>query len=179
MYLRQTELRREEANDLLDAVLVDEVAPAHPEAKKIMLRLQDPEWYNHALTPEHVTNVAEVDRLLKVAKGYFNLGDFDNSEKQYDAVLRIDRYNTAARRGQEEIEKARRDYHKSSRAHTRGRLMRQVDEAWETQVPLLSVEGRDIGGGGDDSTGREYIARKLRETIIPQVLLMRLQMSKP
>ena len=41
--------------------------------------------------------------------------------------------------------------------------MRQVDEAWETQVPLLSVEGRDIGGGGDDSTGREYIARKLRE----------------
>lgn len=167
---RATEGRREEAKELLDAVLVDEVAPAHPEAKKIMLRLQDPEWYNHALTPEHVTNVAEVDRLLKVAKGYFNLGDFDNSEKQYDAVLRIDRYNTAARRGQEEIEKARRDYHKSSRAHTRGRLMRQVDEAWETQVPLLSVEGRDIGGGGDDSTGREYIARKLRETIIPQVL---------
>ena len=48
--------------------------------------------------------------------------------------------------------------------------MRQVDEAWETQVPLLSVEGRDIGGGGDDSTGREYIARKLRETVIPSVL---------
>ena len=48
--------------------------------------------------------------------------------------------------------------------------MRQVDEAWETQVPLLSVEGRDIGGGRDDSTGREYIARKLRETILPTVL---------
>ena len=167
---RATEGRREEAKELLDAILVDEVSPNHAEAKKIMVRLQDPEWYNHALTPEHVQNVGEVDRLLKVAQGYFSLGDFDNAEKQYDAVLRIDRYNTAARRGQEEVEKARRDYLKSARSHTRGRLMRQVDEAWETQVPLLSVEGRDIGGGGDDSTGREYIARKLRETILPTVL---------
>jgi len=167
---RATEGRREEAKELLDAILVDEVSPNHQEAKKILVRLQDPEWYNHALTPEHVQNVAEVDRLLKVAQGYFSLGDFDNAEKQYDAVLRIDRYNTAARRGQEEVEKERRDYLKSARSHTRGRLMRQVDEAWETQVPLLSVEGRDIGGGGDDSTGREYIARKLRETIIPTVL---------
>ena len=167
---RATEGRREEAKELLDAILVNEISPNHSEAKKIMIRLQDPEWYNHALTPEHVQNVGEVDRLLKVAQGYFSLGDYDNAEKQYDSVLRIDRYNTAARRGQEEVEKARRDYLKSARSHTRGRLMRQVDEAWETQVPLLSVEGRDVGGGGDDSTGREYIARKLRETILPTVL---------
>ena len=66
------------------------MSPNHAEAKKIMVRLQDPEWYNHALTPEHVQNVGEVDRLLKVAQGYFSLGDFDNAEKQYDAVKLID-----------------------------------------------------------------------------------------
>ncbi len=167
---RATEGRFDQAHQLIDAVLTDEVDSDHKDAKRILLRLDDPEWYNHALTPEHVEDVAEVGRLLKVGKGYYDLGDFDNAEKQYDAVLRIDRYNTAARRGQQEIEHARRQYHQSSRDHTRSRLLRQVDEAWETQVPLLSVGGRDLGGGGDDSTGREYIARKLRETILPSIV---------
>ncbi|MFP6871920.1 MAG: Amuc_1098 family type IV pilus outer membrane protein [Verrucomicrobiales bacterium] len=167
---RATEGNFDQARQLVDAVLTDGVNSNHKNAKRMLVRLDDPEWYNHALTPEHVQDVAEVGRLLKVGKGYFDLGDFDNAEKQYDSVLRIDRYNTAARRGQQEIEHARRQYHQSSRDHTRGRLLRQVDEAWETQIPLLSVGGRDLGGGGDDSTGREYIARKLRETIIPSIV---------
>ncbi len=166
---RATEGRFEQARQLIDAVLTDEVNKSHKNAKRLLLRLEDPEWYNHALTPEHVENVAEVDRLLKVGKGYYDLGDFDNAEKQYDAVLRIDRYNTAARRGQQEVEHARRQYHRGSRDHTRSRLLRQVDEAWETQVPLLSVGGRDAIGGDNDATGREYIARKLKETIIPNI----------
>jgi general secretion pathway protein D len=166
---RATEGRFDVARQLIDAVLTDEVNANHKNAKRLLLRLDDPEWYNHALTPEHVENVAEVDRLLKVGKGYYDLGDFDNAEKQYDSVLRLDRYNTAARRGQQEVEHARRQYHQSSRDHTRGRLLRQVDEAWETQVPLLTVGGRDQLGGDSDSTGREYIARKLKETIIPNI----------
>ena len=84
-------------------------------------------------------------------------------------ILESGRLTVMGAEWMEEVEKARRDYLKSARSHTRGKLMRQVDEAWETQVPLLSVEGRDVGGGGDDSTGREYIARKLRETILPTV----------
>ncbi|MCP4847696.1 MAG: type II and III secretion system protein [Verrucomicrobiaceae bacterium] len=167
---RATEGRFDQARQLIDAVLTDEVNSTHKNAKRLLLRLDDPEWYNHALTPEHVENVAEVDRLLKVGKGYYDLGDFDNAEKQYDAVLRLDRYNTAARRGQQEVEHARRQYHQSSRDHTRSRLLRKVDEAWETQVPLLSVGGRDNLGGDNDSTGREYIARKLKETIIPTIV---------
>ena len=162
--------RRDEAKILLEAVLADGVDPYNKQAQKVLVQLEDPEWYNHALTPRHVENVAEVGRLLKVAKGYYDLGDFDNAERQYDSVLRIDRYNMAARRGQQEVEFARRKYHESSRDHTRSRLLRKVDEAWETAVPLLTVTGRDTNNETDGSTGREYLARKLSETIIPSII---------
>ena len=167
---RASEGRRDEARKLLEAVLTDEIDPYNKQAKKILVRLDDPEWYNHALTPRHVENVAEVERLLKVAKGYYDLGDFDNAEKQYDSVLRIDRYNMAARRGQQEVEFARREYLQSARDHTRSRLLRKVDEAWETPVPVIAMTGLPDGTGGDPgATGREYLARKLRETILPSI----------
>jgi general secretion pathway protein D len=162
--------RRGPAADVLNAVLSPEVDPYNKDAKKILVRLDDPEWYNHALTPKHVENVGEVDRLLKVGKGYYDLGDFDNAEKQFDAVLRVDRYNMAARRGQQEVEMARRSYLDSARDHTRLRMLRQVDEVWETSVPAISMSSNPITSISNESSGREYLARKLRETIIPQVL---------
>lgn len=166
---RAGEGRRDEARAILEAVLADDVAPQHPESQKVLVNLDDPEYYNHALTPKHVENVAEVDRLLKVAKGYYDLGDFDNADRQYDSVLRVDRYNTAARRGQQEVEQARRRYYQSSRDHTRSHLLRKVDEAWETAVPLLTVDRDDLGGTSESEGSREYLARKLQETIIPVV----------
>ena len=162
--------RRGPAADVLNAVLSPEVDPYNKDAKKILVRLDDPEWYNHALTPKHVENVGEVERLLKVGKGYYDLGDFDNAEKQFDAVLRVDRYNMAARRGQQEVEMARRSYLDSARDHTRLRMLRQVEEVWETSVPSMTIAGDPTTGGSNENSGREYLARKLRETIIPQVL---------
>ncbi len=162
--------RRSEARDLLNAVLTPEVDPYNKKAKKILVRLDDPEWYNHALSPEHVENVAEVDRLLKVGKGYYDLGDFDNAEKQFEAVLRIDRYNSAARRGMEEVEHKRREYLASARDQTRNKMLRQVEEAWESPVPQTNFTSLIEEGGNDARSGREYLSRKLRETIIPEVV---------
>ena len=158
---------RDEARQILDGVLADDIDPYNKDAKKILVRLDDPEWYNHALTPKHVENVAEVERLLKVGKGYYDLGDYDEAEKQYDAVLRIDPYNHAARRGHEELENRRRRYLDAARDHTRALLLRKVDQAWETAVPQLVFNTSD--DTGDLGDGRAYIQRKLRETIIPSV----------
>ena len=102
--------RRDEARDILAAVLSDGVYPYNKDARKILVRLDDPAWYNHAPSPEHVGDVASVERHLKVAKGYFDLGDYDYAEQQYDLVLRLDPYNQAARRGQQEVEFQRRAY---------------------------------------------------------------------
>ncbi len=160
---RALEGRIDNAKTLMDNVLEDGIAPDHKGARRQLARLNDPEWYNQAMTPEHATNVKEVDRLLRLAKDYYDLGDFDNSEKQFHGALRIDRTNSAARRGLEEVEMARIAYQRSGRDHTRAKMLREVDELWETEVPTLTIGGPVPGDATSDSTGREVITRKLNE----------------
>ena len=87
------------AEELLDQVLQPGIDPKNEVALTIKQRLQDPEWYNKARTPEHLENVKKVKRLLKLASSAERLGAYDKSMKYYADVLRIDRTNTAARRG--------------------------------------------------------------------------------
>ncbi|MBV64250.1 MAG: hypothetical protein CMP45_07040, partial [Rickettsiales bacterium] len=84
------------AEELLDQVLQPSIDPKNKTALLLKERLQDPEWYNQARTPEHLENVKKVRRLLKLASGADQLGDFDKSMKYYTDVLRIDKTNTAA-----------------------------------------------------------------------------------
>ncbi|HAA87693.1 MAG TPA: hypothetical protein DCE22_05510, partial [Verrucomicrobiales bacterium] len=65
------------AEELLDQVLQPSVAPKFGPALILKKRLQDPEWYNQARTPEHIANVKRVTRLLKLASGATQLGDLD------------------------------------------------------------------------------------------------------
>ncbi len=167
---RALEGRRDSARELLEAVLVDDIDRDHRRAKKVLVRLDDPEWYNWAITPEHVADVKEVERLLRVGRGYYDIGDFDNAEKQFHAVLRIDKTNTAARRNLEEVEIARQHYHIAARDHTRSRMLRQVDEMWETHVPIVSLGGPGTDRPDDlESSGRAYNSEKLNRTIIPTI----------
>ncbi len=154
-----------EAEDVLNNVF--DYDPAHKGAKTWLTRLSDPDWFNQANSPEHVKNVAEVDRLLKVARGYYGLGDFNASEREYDKVLRIDPHNSAARRGQQEVEQARIKYLESARGHTRLRLLREVDEAWETPVPLINFETNRGSAFNEDGTA--MIRKKLSEISLPRV----------
>jgi general secretion pathway protein D len=158
-----------EARSRLEFVLSPEIAPDHREAKKILARLDDPEYYNQAMTPEHVEDVQEVDRLLRLATGYYDIGRFDNAEKQYNAVLRVDPYNETARRGMESVELARQQYYKTSRDHMRAKMLSQVDSLWEWAVPTVSFGGPDRRGGETSSTGVEYIRRKLKTIKIPEI----------
>ena len=125
----------EAARNLLDAVLNPAIAPTHLGALKLRAQIDDPTRYNPALTPEHVGDAAKVGRHLREAEGFFSLGQYDRAITVYQSVLRIDPYNTAARRGMEKVNTVKSDYYRASQDHTRAELLSRVDKQWELVVP--------------------------------------------
>lgn len=133
-----------EARQRLETTLSSELAPDHQRAKKMLARLDDPEYYNQAITPGHVGDAEEVERKLKLGTGFYDIGRFDKAEKLYNEALRLDPYNETARRGMKEVELGRQQYFKTSRDHMRGRMLSKVDALWEWAVPPVNFgEGKD------------------------------------
>jgi general secretion pathway protein D len=108
---------------------------------------------NPALTYEHTQNVDKVRRTLYTAEGNFNLGKFDDAKREYENVLRIDPYNSAARRGMERLAAAKSDYYRAAYDHTRAELLSQVDAAWELTVPADLPSSRLEPAPGPAMTG--------------------------
>jgi general secretion pathway protein D len=157
-----------EARTLLDNVLA--VDPNNALAKRELGYLDDPIRTNPALTYEHTQNVDKVRRSLYTAEGNFNLGKYDAANREYQEVLRVDPYNSAARRGMEQVAAAKSDYYRAAYDHTRAELLSQVDAAWEMTVPpeLPNLPiGGSAGPGGQE--GVAYITDKLRRIIIPRI----------
>jgi general secretion pathway protein D len=145
-------------------------AATNPLAKRELDYIDDPIRSNPALTYEHVQNVDQVRRGLYMAEGHYNLGKFDDAKKEYEKVIRIDPYNTAARRGMERIASRKSDYYRAAYDHTRAELLMQVDEAWELAVPVSPPDfdsNRRVTPGRPD--GSIYISEKLRRIIIPRI----------
>ncbi len=160
----------EEARALLDGVLAPDVDPNNILAKTELGYLDDPIRTNPALTYEHTKNIDAVRRALYMAQGNYDLGKFDAAKTDYEAVLRLDPYNTAARRGMERIAAAKTDYYRAAYDHTRAELLMQVDAAWELSVPADLPTFDTIGGSTRPETeGVAYITEKLRRIIIPRI----------
>ncbi|MEY5018946.1 MAG: hypothetical protein RLZ22_34 [Verrucomicrobiota bacterium] len=157
-----------EARTLLEAVISQD--PQNAAAKRELSYLDDPIRTNPALTYEHTQNVDEVRRKLYTAEGNYNLGKYDDAKREYENVLRIDPYNSAARRGMERIASAKSDYYRAAYDHARAELLAQVDAAWELTVPaelpdlLTGTQTSQDGGFGE-----AYISDKLRRIIIPRI----------
>ncbi|MCB1079068.1 MAG: type II and III secretion system protein, partial [Verrucomicrobiae bacterium] len=148
-----------------------DIDPDNFEAKKLLERLNDPDWYSPALTPKHLESVRAVEKALKTAQGYIDIGDYDNAEMEYFKVLNEDRYNSGARRGLEGVEQERLNYYETARNHTRSEFMRRVAQGWELPVPV-SVTGAGLPSEfkADTSTDRiAEIENKLKTIIIPSV----------
>jgi len=157
-----------EARTLLEDVL--KVDPNNGDAKRELGYLDDPIRTNPALTYEHTQNIDEVRRKLYMAEGNYNLGKYDAAKSEYENVLRIDPYNTAARRGMERLNQAKTDYYRAAYDHTRSELLMQVDAAWELSVPAEAPDiPQNLGAVNDSSTGVAYITNKLRNILIPSV----------
>jgi len=157
-----------EARVLLEDLL--KLDPNNGDAKRELGYLDDPIRTNPALTYEHTQNVDKVRRTLYTAEGHFNLGKYDDARRAYDDVIRIDPFNSAARRGLERIAAAKSDYYRAAYDHTRAELLMQVDAAWELAVPAVApvlAPPRREGQGEND--GVAYITEKLRRIIIPRI----------
>ena len=157
-----------EARALLEKVI--SVDPENPAAKREIGFLDDPIRTNPALTYEHTQNIDKVRRGLYMAEGFYNLGKYDEAKREYENVLRIDKYNSAARRGMEQVAVAKSDYFRAAYDQARADMLSEVDKAWELAVPAeVPIFNDDNYGAGKVSSGVAYITEKLRTIIIPRV----------
>jgi len=157
-----------EARTLLEGVIA--VDPNNGDAKRELGYLDDPIRTNPALTYEHTQNVDKVRRTLYTAEGNYNLGKYDDAKREYENVVRLDPYNSAARRGLERIAVAKADYYRAAYDHTRAELLMQVDAAWELSVPADAPDLQGPTGGSNvESSGVAYITEKLRRIVIPRI----------
>lgn len=159
----------DEARALLEGVLKPGVDPENLDAKRELDWLDDPIRTNPALTYEHTQNVDKVRKSLYMGEGNFNLGKYDAAKRDFEAVLRLDPYNSAARRWMEKLDQAKSDYYRAAYDHTRADLLMQVDKAWELAIPTdAPVVGGPIETAPADR-GVGYITAKLRTIVVPQI----------
>jgi len=158
--------RYKESRELLHEAL--ETRPGHRGAVKLQERLDDPDRYPPALSPEHVKNVQNVERSLQMANSYQDLGQYDNANKEFQEVLRIDPYNTSARRGMEKVEQRKSQYFNAARDQRRAAMLAAVDGSWEDQVPVKSLQAAgDVGAQTKDLS--LYLIQKMKTIRIPQL----------
>ena len=166
--------RRDEAIEFMKEAM--QVCPGHKFAAQELEKTQDPVRTNPALSPQHVGDVAEVNRLLSLAYGYYDLGLYEKASETFDAILRVDSYNTAAQRGKELIAKARTRYTKSGRDAARAKALSEVDAAWEEPVPAAEDVVMDLASTESgavvqqDAETENRIAAALKEMKLPQIV---------
>lgn len=153
------------ARKLIDEALL--AVPGHKAAKLFAAHLDDPDRWPQALTPEHVENVSKVTKGLVLGASSVEIGKYDDALAQYEDVLRIDPYNTAARRGMELAERKRAEYFDAARDHQRSRMLNMVNEAWEHKPAIKGLLIENTGGGGKAPT--VYLSQKMQNIIFPQV----------
>lgn len=159
----------DEARALLEGVLKPGVDPENLDAKRELDWLDDPIRTNPALDYEHTQKVDKVRKSLYMGEGNYNLGKFDDAKRDFEAVLRLDPYNTAARRWMEKLDQSKSDYYRAAYDQTRANLLMQVDKAWELAIP---TDAPTIDGPRDTPSserGVGYITAKLRTIVVPQI----------
>lgn len=167
---RISEGRFQDATTTVNVILEDKYNPNYGPALTLQAKLKDPTNYNKTMTPGFIANIEEVKQLLREGKGFYDTGRYDLAFKRYEQVLNIDRYNIAARRGQEQVNLARAKYATDAYNETRGDMVRQVDKGWELPIKRFEVGASAIIDQPQiDTRGTSLINRKLDEIIIPRI----------
>lgn len=162
-----------EAKELLKSVLQEDFDPGNADARLFARQIDDPERFEPALTPEHLAHVAEVTKLLRLGEGLLSLGDYDKAATHFQSVLRIDPYNSAARRSLERMEQMKTGYFEAARDHTRAKRLTEVSQGWEDNVPPMMDVSRLFGGGSVETNslqgGKANLLTKIRSIVFPKV----------
>src|SRR5437762_7555506 len=139
-------------------------------AQELLAHMRQPGYFNKTVDARFINKVEEVKRLLAEADGYYQSGQYDKAMKSYDRVLALDPYNTAARRGQEQIDNTKYQYGEEAYNETRARHLWKVEEAWQQPVRKYGAVG-PVGDnkGRGEVRGTAQMTNKLNSIIIPHV----------
>ena len=167
------------AESVAKSILEPPVNPGNRQAMKILSNLEQPGIFNKTVTPKFAAKRDEVVKLLREAEGLAQSGRNNEAIKTYEAVLSLDPYNNAARKGMEAIHSSNLKYADEAYNETRSRLLWQVEKAWE-RPPQKSKQGRSTESTGrpQDIRGTDQIVSKLNTTIISKIELSDSPMSE-
>src|SRR6266498_2122048 len=158
------------AEAILSEILSSRYDPNCRAARELLAHLHQPGYFNKTMGPDFIAKVEEVKRLLDEADGFYKSGRYDLAFKRYDQVLKLDPYNTAARRGQEKINDTKYKYGEEAYNETRSRQLWEVEKAWEEPVRKYGQTATPMGEGfARDTAGTARISNKLNTIIIPRV----------
>ena len=160
------------AESVAKSILEPSVNPKNQQAIQLLSNLEQPGVFNKTVTPRFAAKRDEVVKLLREAEGLAQSGRNNEAIRSYEAVLTIDPYNSAARKGMEAIHNSNLKYSDEAYNETRGRLLWQVEKIWE-RPPQKSKQGRTTESSGrpQDVRGTEQIISKLNSIIIPKIEL--------
>ena len=158
------------AESVAKSILDPSVNPSNTQAIQLLSNLEQPGVFNKSVTPKFAAKRDEVVKLLREADGLAQSGRNNEAIKTYEAVLILDPYNNAARKGMEAIHNSNLKYADEAYNETRGRLLWQVEKSWE-RPPRKSKEGRSTESTGSQQNirGTDQIVAKLNSIIIPKI----------
>src|ERR1700693_1077558 len=116
-----------EAESVVAEIVQDNYDPNCRPALELLAHLKTPGYYNRTMGPKFIAKVEEVKTLLNDADGYHKSGRYDLAFKKYEQVLALDPYNTAARRGEEQIDNTKYNYNQEAYNESRARAVWQIE----------------------------------------------------
>lgn len=165
---RIAEGRWEDAETTVEFLL--KYSPQYEPAHRLLLRLQSPDYFNKTVTPGFVSKVEEVKKLLLEGRGLYDSGRFEEAMRKYEDVLRLDRFNIAARRGMEQVDLARTRVAEAAANDTRAAMITAVDRGWELPVRRIdSGPSAILEQPVLTARGTQSINNKLNEIILPRI----------
>jgi len=130
----------------------------------------DPFEGNPAATADLVEKTKEIKRLLSFADQLTETGQYRSARQKLDDVLRIDPYNSAARKKIEVVEQKRLLVAEKRYSASRVKAMTQVTEAW-VPPPPARVDARQTRGTGNAGLSNSAeILQALSSIEIPEVV---------
>ncbi len=145
-----------------------------PAVRRQIGRVKSDDYYNKALTPEHLERVSAVDALLVTAEGARQIADYNQAVDRYHQVLNLDPTNKAARQGLERVEKEMTNYYQIARNEARAAQIQNIAREWETPVPITGATIEELRqtqdlGGTSEGTMAARLEEKLNRIEIPVI----------
>ena len=130
----------------------------------------DPFEGNPAATADLVEKTKEIKRLLSFADQLTETGQYRSARQKLDDVLRIDPYNSAARKKIEVVEQKRLLVADKRYSASRVKAMTQVTEAWVPPPPARIDARQTRGTGNAGLSNSAEILQALSSIEIPEIV---------